>query len=459
MANWSAFTLTDKGLALQAKVNAGSTELKFTKFVIGSGVPSGTINSMTELAHKEMDVPINQISVEKNTVTMSGVITNTDVSVGFTLQEFGLNATDPDEGEILYGVMTDPNPDFIPAEGTATVVSQEFELHLTVSNTGNVSAVLDPTALVTKAMLDAHDANESAHQKAFEKHNKDESAHPFLLKKITTDISTHNTSNTAHQDIRQKITDLGNPVVNVEEKGGVVNVTKSNGDKNQFYSGLNILQRNKKYEVGDIAYSPNLKSYQYLECITAGTTGDTEPDFSAVTTGGVINDGTLRFILRTIKDTAMTGDIAFRPYVAPGWVKAVGDTVNRADYPTLTKFADDYDLWTDTPAEEPWKFGNGDGSTTMMLPDYRERIIQGGDTVEAREAGLPDIQGSIIASREGATGAFKNTTPNKNSALGYDTHYVDMNTNNFKASRYNSIYGASTTVQPPTIVLIPQIKI
>ena len=200
MANWSAFTLTDKGLALQAKVNAGSTELKFTKFVIGSGVPSGTINSMTELAHKEMDVPINQISVEKNTVTMSGVITNTGVSVGFTLQEFGLNATDPDEGEILYGVMTDPNPDFIPAEGTATVVSQEFELHLTVSNTGNVSAVLDPTALVTKAMLDAHDANESAHQKAFEKHNKDEAAHPFLLKKITDDIATHNTDSNAHSN-------------------------------------------------------------------------------------------------------------------------------------------------------------------------------------------------------------------------------------------------------------------
>ncbi len=200
MANWSAFTLTDKGLALQAKVNAGSTELKFTKFVIGSGVPSGTINSMTELAHKEMDVPINQISVEKNTVTMSGVITNTGVSVGFTLQEFGLNATDPDEGEILYGVMTDPNPDFIPAEGTATVVSQEFELHLTVSNTGNVSAVLDPTALVTKAMLDAHDANESAHQKAFEKHNEDEAAHPFLLKKITTDISTHNSATNAHSN-------------------------------------------------------------------------------------------------------------------------------------------------------------------------------------------------------------------------------------------------------------------
>lgn len=44
----------------------------------------------------------------------------------------------------------------------------------------------------------------------------------------------------------------------------------------------NQLQRNKAYSVGDIAYSPNLPSWAYLECVTAGTTGATEPDFSEV---------------------------------------------------------------------------------------------------------------------------------------------------------------------------------
>ena len=67
-------------------------------------------------------------------------------------------------------------------------------------------------------------------------------------------------------------------------------------------SGLNILCRNKEYAVGDIAYSPNLPSWAYLECITAGTTGDTEPTF---TTGGVIlnqeiTDGNCIFKLRNI---------------------------------------------------------------------------------------------------------------------------------------------------------------
>lgn len=52
-------------------------------------------------------------------------------------------------------------------------------------------------------------------------------------------------------------------------------------------NGITTLQRNKAYEVGDIAYSKNLPSWAYLECITAGTTGDKEPDFStASSTGG-----------------------------------------------------------------------------------------------------------------------------------------------------------------------------
>ena len=79
---------------------------------------------------------------------------------------------------------------------------------------------------------------------------------------------------------------VGDPVIKVEEQNGKVTVETANGKKNEFWAGLNILQRNKAYAVGDIAYSASLPSYNYLECITAGTTGKTEPDFSGVTTGG-----------------------------------------------------------------------------------------------------------------------------------------------------------------------------
>ena len=93
-------------------------------------------------------------------------------------------------------------------------------------------------------------------------------------------------SETSAEDAHDVAAAIGNPVADVTEVNGKVTVTKSNGNKNEFWAGLNMLQRNKSYAVGDIAYSPNLKSYEYLECITAGTTGDTEPDFSETQTGG-----------------------------------------------------------------------------------------------------------------------------------------------------------------------------
>lgn len=34
MANWQGFTLTEKGLKLQAKINAGLATLNFTKIIL-----------------------------------------------------------------------------------------------------------------------------------------------------------------------------------------------------------------------------------------------------------------------------------------------------------------------------------------------------------------------------------------------------------------------------------------
>ena len=71
-----------------------------------------------------------------------------------------------------------------------------------------------------------------------------------------------------------------------EVAGGALKVSKGDGTSKTVNAGLNMLARNKTYAVGDIAYSPNLPSYLYLECITAGTTGATEPDMSTIKSGG-----------------------------------------------------------------------------------------------------------------------------------------------------------------------------
>lgn len=148
MANWQGFTLTEKGLNLQAKINAGLATLNFTKISIGSGSNS---SSLTDLVKREKDLTIASCTVDGSIVKLVSTLTNTGITKPFKERELGLFATDPDDGEIMFAYMTDTDPDTMPAEGSTTVVSKRMTLNLIFSNTGNVSAVLDSGQLVTFA--------------------------------------------------------------------------------------------------------------------------------------------------------------------------------------------------------------------------------------------------------------------------------------------------------------------
>lgn len=159
---------------------------------------------------------------------------------------------------------------------------------------------------------------------------------------------------------------------------------------------------------------------------------------------------------------ATIGDIFYRPFLMPGYVKANGATVIRTDYPNLVTYANNNNLWTSDSNIEPWKFGVGDGNTTMILPNYLNRVLQGGDVPTVLAAGLPNIMGTLtgLAYRNNyfgvGTGVFSTSRSGGSSALTLDGTGNDLI--NFNATNSNSIYGASNTVQPPAIVLIPQIK-
>lgn len=224
----------------------------------------------------------------------------------------------------------------------------------------------------------------------------------------------------------------------------------------------NQLRRNTAYQYGDIAYSNSLPSWAYLYCVQAGTTAASEPSFTSVNAmGQYITDGTVKWIVDDVRFNIPVGVPFYDTYLHDGCVKLNGATVNRADYIRPAKIATDKNLWTSSPSTEPYKYGNGNGSTTMTLPDYRNRVIQGGDNIQTIEPGVPNITGSVTYIY-----ALENTQ--SNGALSYtNTGSPDISgtksatiwgTITVNAANSNAIYGASTTVQPPALQLIPQIR-
>ena len=277
------------------------------------------------------------------------------------------------------------------------------------------------------------------------------------------------------EEAAQAAAGIGNPVANVTESNGTVTVEKSDGTTNSFKAGINMLGRNKTYAYGDIAYSSNLPSWAYLYCVQAGTTAASEPSFSGVNTmGQYITDGTAKWIVDDVRFNHPVGVVFYDSYLHAGCVKYNGATVQRSDYIRIAKIATDENLWTESPSTEPWKFGVGDGSTTMTLPDFRNRFIEGSDNAGLIAAGLPNITGKLALA--GAPISDKTTRGEYPSKLQGCFSGLEDNTNNrhwsgahtqntysndaalFNASASNDIYGLSSTVQPPAITLLPQIK-
>lgn len=108
-------------------------------------------------------------------------------------------------------------------------------------------------------------------------------------------------------------------------------------------------------------------------------------------------------------------------------------------------------------------YGAGDGATTFNLPNLTDRFIQGsGAPGTVKAAGLPNITGGFRASpvndNRNVSGAFSytNTYNTNDEASGHsDTWGTEYK---FDASKSNSIYGKSTTVQPPALTMRYLIK-
>lgn len=84
----------------------------------------------------------------------------------------------------------------------------------------------------------------------------------------------------------------------------------------------------------------------------------------------------------------------------------------------------------------------------------------GGDNVQILNAGLPNITGefaSIWGRNPNSEGALYSVSYNASTLEG-GTAWNGTIQLGFSAERSNTIYGASNTVQPPAISLLPQIK-
>ena len=174
MAQYPSITTTYAGLNMIAESQTGK-KLIFTKLKAGDGSLSDgeSIQSLTALKSPKLDIPIQGFVNQGNgQIRLRFVVSNENVESGFHMKEVAIYAKLEESGEEqLYAYVNGGNfVDWIP-DKNIPMEAQIFDIFVIIGNASSVIVNIDKSIVYTTAL----------------------------------DLTEHNTSETAHEDIRTAI--------------------------------------------------------------------------------------------------------------------------------------------------------------------------------------------------------------------------------------------------------------
>lgn len=194
--------MTARGLQLIAKIIATKANLTLVRVMMGSGTPEegvylGDLEDLVEpVSAGTVSEPIYQGSTVSMTVEYRSDM-NGGLQEGFIIREFGIFARDPeapDDGEvmILYGNLS-KYPQYIAPHTSGGLDIRRYPVSITVAE--GTTVILDGLPSTVMTLDDIKDYCVTT-------------LLPQLLASSKEQINTHSKDKYAHQDIRDRISDL-----------------------------------------------------------------------------------------------------------------------------------------------------------------------------------------------------------------------------------------------------------
>lgn len=161
-----------KGIALIAKVLAGRCKMHYTRVAAGKGTLPEDLTPKTLLEPPEyvMDAMISSVTNPVDGECQVSVqINSAYVKDGFYCTWLVLYAEDPDEGEVPFTALClEAEPEWIRPSSSIVGKLAHFDIIAAVGDVDNVSATIDPDALVTlesvQQLITEHGRDDETHQ-------------------------------------------------------------------------------------------------------------------------------------------------------------------------------------------------------------------------------------------------------------------------------------------------------
>ena len=153
---WENAIITDQGLALLAKLTEGHT-LNITRAETGEGyVTPGLLHKQVAVTDPKQELTFRAISYpETGKCQLPCYLGNEELDTGYTANQVGIYATDPDDGEILFflaqAISGKGTP--VPSDEEMPGYSAEWTFYFQYGRADGVSVVVDPAGSVTYSAM------------------------------------------------------------------------------------------------------------------------------------------------------------------------------------------------------------------------------------------------------------------------------------------------------------------
>ena len=157
---WANAVITEKGLALLAKMTQGNT-LHIIDAVTGAGyVTPGVLQKQTEVMDPKQSLKAKPVSYpDTGRCDLPLTLTNEGLTTGYEATQVGVFANDPEEGKILFFIAQSITPDIgttIPSETEMPGYAAEWTFRLQYGQADGVNVTVDPSNTISPSEMMAY---------------------------------------------------------------------------------------------------------------------------------------------------------------------------------------------------------------------------------------------------------------------------------------------------------------
>lgn len=158
MSEYNKTILTNAGIDLARRANKGTATFQLTRGASSTDNLSGKtieeLQNLTQLPSIQQSVILSDVvNTTDNPDTVLGIrmtFDNQNLKTGYNVHTVGIYAKEPGKNEILYGVATAKNPEYIPDFGEQTLFKFDFLMYLVIGRTDKVTVEVSPDDVYRK---------------------------------------------------------------------------------------------------------------------------------------------------------------------------------------------------------------------------------------------------------------------------------------------------------------------